>query len=133
LQLQSAENLTSIQWDLSDTESEIQTPFVPTLDGYFLTQSPLELLQSNYLQQRTGNILLGVNKNEGMYFLAYQQKERFPLNPQADLMETDFDMVVRSFLKNDAPLVTDNVAFQYGTPQRYDRSISLKYHNLFLR
>ena len=64
-------------------------PLRANIDGYFLTQQPLDIFQQGYVSHK--NILLGVNKNEGTLFSSFDQdiedenqyrlalKERYPL------------------------------------------------------
>lgn len=52
-----------------------QFPFVPIVDGTFLTETPTSALQSSNFKKAP--LLLGSNKNEGAWFLIYQYVEHF--------------------------------------------------------
>ena len=44
-------------------------PFVPIVDGMFMPYTPTAILQSGKFPKK--EVLLGANKEEGMYFLIY--------------------------------------------------------------
>lgn len=50
--------------------------FIPTVDGSFLTDTPNTLLRSGNMKRT--DILLGVTKDEGQYFLLYWYPDVFP-------------------------------------------------------
>ena len=52
-------------------------PFVPIVDGNFLTESPDKLLQTGNFKQT--EVLLGANQDEGSYFLIYFLTHLFKL------------------------------------------------------
>ncbi|XP_056139820.1 acetylcholinesterase-like [Lampris incognitus] len=63
------EKIISKQYDVVTDPSVIQLPFVPNTDGIFLPKTPQELLQTgDFLKTE---VLLGLNKDEGSYFLIY--------------------------------------------------------------
>lgn len=59
--------ISDLQWWISDP-TIISSPFEPTIDNNFLTDSPQNLLNSS----KRVNVLLGANQNEGSYFLIYR-------------------------------------------------------------
>ena len=52
-------------------------PFVPIVDGNFLTESPDKILQTGNFKQT--EVLLGANQDEGSYFLIYFLTHLFKL------------------------------------------------------
>ncbi|XP_041125559.1 cholinesterase-like [Polyodon spathula] len=63
------QELVDKQFNVVNNPSLLGTLFVPTVDGDFLTDLPEVLIQLG--QSKKTGILLGVNKNEGTYFLQY--------------------------------------------------------------
>ncbi|XP_037124588.1 acetylcholinesterase-like [Syngnathus acus] len=61
--------ITSLQFDVVTEPTILPFPFVPTVDGDFLPDEIQVLLQSNTLPKK--EVLFGLNKNEGTYFLVY--------------------------------------------------------------
>lgn len=112
-----AEELTSDQLKVDDSESVIFTAFVPTIDNYFLEEPPIETLKKGKFKK--DSILLGVNRDEGFYFLAYLQTHHFDLNASSVVTADDYRDIVSSFLGssvNTASLLAQSVAFEYGAP-----------------
>lgn len=62
--------------------------FVPTVDNHFIYESPLHFLNSGKIPSK--KILLGVNRNEAMYFLFYGMYVEMNW-PNNFLQEDDFD------------------------------------------
>lgn len=63
----SADDLTNKAWELSMTH--VQWPFAPTIDNYFINDSPREIMKTDYFANK--DILLGFNTDEGTFFLLY--------------------------------------------------------------
>ncbi|KAJ8410767.1 hypothetical protein AAFF_G00187240 [Aldrovandia affinis] len=63
------EKIVSQQHNVLRQNPPVGSAFVPTVDGDFLTDSPDVLIQSG--QFKKTELLLGVNKDEGSYFLVY--------------------------------------------------------------
>nr|XP_057936655.1 cholinesterase-like isoform X2 [Doryrhamphus excisus] len=61
--------ITSKQYEVLKQPSVLTNPFLPLVDGNFLPDEPEVLLQSNDLTKK--ELLIGLNKDEGTYFLAY--------------------------------------------------------------
>lgn len=112
-----AETLTNNQLDVDDKESVIFTPFIPTIDNYFLEELPMETLKKGKFKK--DSILLGVNRDEGFYFLAYLQAHHFDLRGSSVVTADDYREIVSSILGssvNNASLLAQSVAFEYGAP-----------------
>ena len=80
--LQSADpvKLVNAEWDPADgpiAYGVCAMPFVPIIDGQFLPENPLRMLQSG--QFKKTEVLLGANKDEGSYFLLYYLTHLFRL------------------------------------------------------
>lgn len=67
LKTKDARELSTQMWNLPITA--VSFNFVPTIDNYFIHKSPSEFFSSGSLPAK--NVLLGVNRNEAMYFLFY--------------------------------------------------------------
>lgn len=111
-----AEMFNSNQQRIDDKESVLFTPFVPTIDDFFLEELPIETLKKGKFKQ--GSILLGVNRDEGFYFLAYLQTHHFDLNASSNVTAVEYREIVSSILDaaDKASLIADSVAFEYGAP-----------------
>uniref|UniRef100_A0A7N8XT93 Carboxylic ester hydrolase n=1 Tax=Mastacembelus armatus TaxID=205130 RepID=A0A7N8XT93_9TELE len=62
-------NITLKQYDVLTQASILTLPFVPVVDGDFLPDKPEVLLSTSNLPKK--EVLLGLNKDEGTYFLIY--------------------------------------------------------------
>ena len=72
--------LVNAEWDPADgpiAYGVCAMPFVPIIDGQFLPENPLRMLQSG--QFKKTEVLLGANKDEGSYFLIYYLTHLFRL------------------------------------------------------
>lgn len=74
--------IVNTEWDSSGPEGPIVTgicamPFVPIIDGKFLPENPLRLIQSGNFKKT--EVLLGANSEEGSYFLIYFLTHLFKL------------------------------------------------------
>ena len=74
--------MVNMEWDASGPEGPLVTgilamPFVPIIDGKFLPENPLRLLQVGKLKKT--QVLLGANSHEGSYFLIYFLTHLFKL------------------------------------------------------
>ncbi|XP_076435611.1 acetylcholinesterase-like [Babylonia areolata] len=72
----------------------MQFPFVPVVDGFFLTETPLEYLRSERFKKTP--LLLGSNAQEGTWFLVYENEELFNLNTESLITEENMDLVMES-------------------------------------
>ena len=67
----------------------VEYPFVPVLDGFFLTETPQKSLVTKNFKKT--NILMGINKNEGVLNNFYKNKYNDSINKSvavADLNPT---------------------------------------------
>ncbi|XP_052792727.1 cholinesterase 1-like isoform X2 [Mya arenaria] len=71
----SADELENMQWSSSLNNSYVGT-FLPTVDGVFLPEAPQSAMNSG--RMKTADIMLGVAKDEGEFFLLYFFQDVFP-------------------------------------------------------
>ena len=79
-------------------------PFVPTLDGEFLTQDPEKLLKIQAFSSEKP-ILIGSNANEGFWSLMYYLSDIFPLK---ELEEEDMELGREEYTKAVDALLGNN-------------------------
>ncbi|XP_046347308.2 acetylcholinesterase-like [Haliotis rufescens] len=70
-------------------------PFGPVVDGFFLPDTPIALLEKGEMKKT--EILMGVNKNEGTLFLPSTMPTVFTLSNQINVTRTQFLLAVRMF------------------------------------
>lgn len=88
----------------------VRTTFPPTVDGVFLTDLPEVLLQLG--QFSTSNLLLGVNKDEGAYFLPYGAPG-FSIMHESLISRDDFLVGVALALPGFSQISREAVVLQY--------------------
>ena len=90
LRTKSADTIASAQYQFVTTYPDFlwfSTPFRPTLDGYLLSKEPYELIEELKGQSKT--VLIGVNSDEGSYFLPYGYSTFHALDPN-DITEDEY-------------------------------------------
>lgn len=85
---------------------------LPTVDGYFLHDAPLALLQSGNFSNV--NILLGSNLNEGSSFILSAFPHLFP--DSYVLSKQEFDVLVQYMLFTSPNTVQQTTIFEYAEP-----------------
>ncbi|XP_048837413.1 cholinesterase-like isoform X2 [Brienomyrus brachyistius] len=88
----------------------VGTTFPPTVDGVFLTDLPKVLLQ--FGQFSTSNLLLGVNRDEGAYFLPYGAPG-FSIMHESLISREDFLVGVALALPGFSQISQEAVVLQY--------------------
>lgn len=91
--------------------SLIEINFLPTVDGDFLIDFPEHLLQLGQFKKNT-QILTGVNKDEGSYFLVYQIPG-FSKDHESLLNRTQFQDSVKLAFPKATELAIDSIIFHY--------------------
>ena len=86
LRAQSAYNITAAQWH--HTDYWFDPPFAPVVDSNFLPDLPSNMLQRNDVKDT--EVILGVNKDEGIFWLLYYDKQLFPKSNAGELSREDF-------------------------------------------
>ncbi|XP_078521832.1 cholinesterase isoform X1 [Lissotriton helveticus] len=90
--------------------SIIEITFPPTVDGDFLTDMPAILLETG--QAKKTQILTGVNKDEGTYFLVYRAPG-FSKDNTSLINKKEFHEIVNFSLPKASDLGIESVIFQY--------------------
>ncbi|XP_072551548.1 cholinesterase-like [Salminus brasiliensis] len=102
--------IVKMQFDVLRNPTIISIPFPPTVDGDFLLDMPDILLQSGRFLKT--EILLGLNKDEGTYFLVYGAKG-YGLHHQSLITREEFLQGVVSSLPGFSEMAREAAAFQY--------------------
>ncbi|XP_044290341.1 cholinesterase [Varanus komodoensis] len=84
--------------------------FPPVVDGDFLTDMPATLLKNGHFKQT--EILMGVNKDEGSYFLAYGVPG-FSKDNNSLINETEFRAGLQYCFPKTSETGLESIAFQY--------------------
>ncbi|XP_025115426.1 cholinesterase 2-like isoform X2 [Pomacea canaliculata] len=87
-----AQNITDLMFNL--TEHYFDVPLGPVVDNYFLPGHPKDLMANG--QIKNTEVLIGVNKDEGLYWLLYGQKPYFPLSNDGAMTVAEFRDVVNA-------------------------------------
>ncbi|KAK7486471.1 hypothetical protein BaRGS_00022272 [Batillaria attramentaria] len=72
----------------------VQFPFLPVIDGFFLTESPSQYLKSGRFKKAP--LLLGSNSHEGSWFLVYEAPDYFKIDSQSLIKEEDMEVIIES-------------------------------------
>ncbi|XP_019741631.1 acetylcholinesterase-like [Hippocampus comes] len=102
--------ITSKQFDVVTQPSILSIPFPPVVDGYFLPDEPEILLQSNALPKK--EVLLGLNRNEGTYFLVYGMPG-FNITGESLITRKEFIQGVRLAMAGFDAVAEEGVVFHY--------------------
>ena len=120
--------LSAKTWYITD-KSQLPTPLVLVVDGYFLTEHPDVTLASGNMKQV--NLLLGSVKDEGTYFLLYDGRyiPYFPLqNPH--LTRQEYRAVISEVIRSDSNSLVSLIDFEYSftrTPRQQEYTDSNYY------
>ncbi|KAK2162008.1 hypothetical protein LSH36_106g00042 [Paralvinella palmiformis] len=117
----SVDEMTSKMWSVVD-ESVLQTPLAPIVDGYFLRRHPVDLVADAGFKPVP--ILLGVNHDEGAYFLPFSLPKLYNLSRNSIDTEEKYLRGVRRLMGNDDRLIGEIVAYEYKYPYHYTRRLS---------
>ncbi|XP_022521724.2 cholinesterase [Astyanax mexicanus] len=104
------EKIVNQQYTVIHDTTILNIPFPPTVDGDFLLDMPEVLMQSG--QFLNTEILLGLNQDEGPYFLIYGAKG-FGLSHQSLITRDQFLQGVASSLPGFSEMAREAAAFQY--------------------
>ncbi|KAJ0063495.1 hypothetical protein NL108_002784 [Boleophthalmus pectinirostris] len=92
------------------SNSFLSFPFLPVVDGKFLTHSVKDMLSSKNLPKK--DLLIGVNQNEGSYFLPYGAPG-FSLNGQSLISRAQFLQGIPVILPKDGTAVREAAIYEY--------------------
>ncbi|RUS91770.1 hypothetical protein EGW08_000478, partial [Elysia chlorotica] len=104
LQAADPENITNEQWNI-DGLSWFDVTFGPVVDGTFLISHPTTLMRNGDI--KLTNVILGVNKDEGIYFDIYAFQELGNLDRNGQLNSTEFDNIMLKIAKNNKTLKSE--------------------------
>ncbi|XP_027731960.1 cholinesterase [Vombatus ursinus] len=90
--------------------SLLKINFCPTVDGDFLTDMPDSLIQQGHFKQT--QILVGVNKDEGTYFLVYGAPG-FSKDNSSLISQKEFQEGIREFFPGVSELGVESIEFHY--------------------
>ncbi|XP_036943123.1 acetylcholinesterase-like [Acanthopagrus latus] len=102
--------ITLMQSEVLTQPALLGLSFVPTVDGVFLTNTVEELLSAGNLPKK--DLLLGVNQDEGTYFLMYGAPG-FSLSGESLITRNDFLTGVGLTLTNANEVTKEAAIFQY--------------------
>ncbi|XP_041420836.1 cholinesterase-like isoform X1 [Xenopus laevis] len=111
LQTKSPEEIFEKAVSVLPHKSVIEVNFPPTVDGDFLIEMPEILMQIGQLKKNT-QILTGVNRDEGSYFLVYGLPG-FSKDHESFINRTQFQESVRLSFPEATELAVDSVLFHY--------------------
>ncbi|XP_051580599.1 acetylcholinesterase-like [Myxocyprinus asiaticus] len=104
------EKLVSLQYDVISDPVIINVPFPPTVDGEFLLDMPNVLIQSGRFLKT--ELLLGLNRDEGTYFLVYGAPG-FGIHNQSLINRDQFLKGISLSLPGFSDIAREVAAFQY--------------------
>ncbi|XP_064157975.1 cholinesterase-like isoform X1 [Anguilla rostrata] len=104
------EEIVSQQHNVLKQHLPVGSAFIPTVDGDFLPDLPSVLIQSG--QFKKTEFLLGVNKDEGTYFLVYGAPG-FSIEHESLITVDNLLQVVGLFFPGLSDIARDAVAFYY--------------------
>ncbi|KAK7151753.1 hypothetical protein R3I94_008181 [Phoxinus phoxinus] len=104
------EKIVSLQFNVILDPMIISVPFPPTVDGEFLVDMPSVLIQSGRFLKT--EVLLGLNKDEGTYFLVYGAPG-FGIHNQSLIDRDQFLTGVSLGLPGFSDMAREAAAFQY--------------------
>ncbi|XP_062242688.1 acetylcholinesterase-like [Platichthys flesus] len=110
LQKANAGKITSQQYDVLAQDLVLGLPFVPVVDKDFLPDKPEVLLRTGKLPKK--EVLLGVNKDEGTYFLLYGMPG-FNLTGESLITRNEFLQGVTNTMSGASKVVREAAILQY--------------------
>lgn len=87
----------------------VSTPFCPVVDGKFIVRDPLETLQNGLYDPK--NVIVGVNENEGNYFLLYYA-QRFNYE-NLTVAPARFREEIPKIVATKGPLQIEAIVYEY--------------------
>ena len=109
LQRADAQNVTDSMWNLVSHYFEL--PFAPIVDNHFLPAHPRDLLARGEVKDT--EIIIGANKDEGIFWLLYAFPDEFPLDNGDHLSREDFKQVLKRLNFNGDEKKNDAIMYEY--------------------
>ncbi|XP_076449266.1 acetylcholinesterase-like isoform X2 [Babylonia areolata] len=106
-----AGTLTDAQWYLLTSGYYFEMPLGPVVDNYFLTDYPRILLAQGAVKDT--ELLTGVNKDEGTYFLVYGMPNRFPLDLPSNISDAEFKEMMYVLTWNGEESLVKAITYEY--------------------
>jgi len=110
LRQKNATLLVNQEW-LGVTVGICEFPFVPIIDGSFLDETPQTALEAKNFKKT--NVLLGVNRDEGFYFILYYLTELFKKEENVFVTRNDFLKAVKELNLYVKPVGREAIVFEY--------------------
>jgi len=85
--------------------------FTPIIDGSFLDEKPAVSLKKKEFKKT--NILIGANKDEGMFFIFYYMADMFPKEEDVFINREDFERSITELNVYANPLQRKAIEFEY--------------------
>ena len=85
--------------------------FTPIIDGSFLDEKPAVSLKRKEFKKT--NILMGANKDEGMFFIFYYMADLFPKEEDVFINREDFERSITELNVYANPLQRKAIEFEY--------------------
>ncbi|XP_052437558.1 cholinesterase-like isoform X1 [Carassius gibelio] len=104
------EKIVSLQFEVIPDSVIISVPFPPTVDGEFLADMPSDVIQSGHFLKT--ELLLGLNRDEGTYFLIYGAPG-FGIHNQSLITRDQFLAGVSLSLPGFSDIAREAAVFQY--------------------
>lgn len=117
-----ARTISRTMWTILD-RSHVPTPFVPTVDRYFLRDHPTNVVRKRRFKKTP--VLLGANRDEGSYFLVYIFPDVVTLNASRRISRAEFVRSLPTLVPQARAddVTAASVSFEYGVPYRHGGAI----------
>ena len=112
-----AQEVTDAQWGIPP----LLVPMSPVADGTFINDSPRNLLEKKNFPKV--DILTGVVRNEGIYFLAYLLPKYLGTTTNGSVPKEQYISTISDIAQSKNPIVVDSVRFEYEKPMRMDPEV----------
>ena len=110
LKTKNATDLVNAEWN-GIVIGVAEFPFVPVIDGAFLTETPEKSLKSKNFKKC--NILMGANQDEGYYFIMYYLTDLFKKAENVFVTRKDFEQSVGELNLWVSPVGKEAIKFEY--------------------
>lgn len=108
-----AKELVNAEWIDATDLKVVEFPFVPVIDGVFLTEDPRTSLQNGRLKK--AEILTGSNKEEGSYFLVYYLSSILPKEENVTVPREVFLKTVKTLFPDLSDSMHQEIIAEYNS------------------
>ncbi|KAK7498999.1 hypothetical protein BaRGS_00009808 [Batillaria attramentaria] len=109
LRSKDAQNLTDTMWQVAEYWFDV--PIAPVVDKHFLPDHPKNLMASGRIKNT--EVIVGANKDEGLFFLLYAFKNEFPLDNSGQMSNSQFRDLVHSINFNADEKIDQAIIYKY--------------------